>query len=72
MNADPLLLDLISKILVYNPEERFQPIEALTHPYFDDLREESFQEQDCKIPDFFNFNAGKCKYIFHAFKKGNR
>lgn len=57
-NADPLLLDLLSKILVYNPQERLKPVEALAHPYFDDLRQQSFQNQDCKIPDLFNFSLG--------------
>jgi len=60
-NADPLLADLISKILVYNPKERFKPIEALTHSYFDDLRQQSFQNQECKIPDLFNFSQDELK-----------
>ena len=31
-------IDLISKILKYNPEQRPSPLKALTHPFFDDLR----------------------------------
>jgi len=57
-NADPLLLDLISKILIYNPQERIKPAAALAHPYFDGLRLQGFQNQDCKIPDLFNFSSG--------------
>jgi len=60
-NADPLLADLISKILVYNPKERFKPIEALTHSYFDDLRQQNFQNQECKIPELFNFSQDELK-----------
>jgi len=60
---DPLLLDLISKILIYNPQERLKPAEALAHPYFDDLRQQSFQNQDCKIPDLFNFTPDELKGI---------
>ena len=56
--ADPLLIDLISKILIYNPKERVKPIEALAHTYFDDLRQQSFQNQECRIPDLFNFTQG--------------
>lgn len=49
-------IDFISKILVYDPSERLQPMECLLHPFFDELREEG-----CKLPngnplpDLFNF-----------------
>ena len=33
-------IDLISKILKYNPKERPKPLKALTHPFFDDLRKQ--------------------------------
>jgi len=59
--ADPLLMDLISKILIYNPKERFKPVEALCHSYFDDLRQQSFQNQECQIPDLFNFTQDELK-----------
>lgn len=54
-NADAGLLDLISKVLVYNPKERLKPMEAVAHPYFNDLRNQNFQIQECKIPELFNF-----------------
>jgi len=56
-NADPLVIDLISKVLVYNPRDRLKPMEALAHPYFNDLRNQNFQIQECKIPELFNFSA---------------
>ena len=34
-------------------------MEALAHPYFNDLRNQNFQIQECKIPELFNFSAGK-------------
>ena len=37
-NNDPLYIDLVSKLLVYEPETRLEPYKALCHPYFDDLR----------------------------------
>jgi serine/threonine protein kinase len=49
-------IDFISKILVYDPDERLKPMECLLHPFFDELREEG-----CKLPngnplpDLFNF-----------------
>jgi len=50
---------LISKVLAYNPRDRLKPMEALAHPYFNDLRNQNFQIQECKIPELFNFSAGK-------------
>jgi len=35
---DPLAVDLIAKLLVYPPKERLKPLEALLHPYFNELR----------------------------------
>lgn len=49
-------IDLISKVLVYDPTERLRPMECLQHSFFDELREE-----DCKLPNgnplpnLFNF-----------------
>lgn len=40
---DPNLIDLISKLLVYSPKDRLKPLEALNHPYFNDLRTETFR-----------------------------
>jgi serine/threonine protein kinase len=54
-NADPLVIDLIAKVLVYNPKDRLKPMEAVAHPYFNDLRNQNFQIQECKIPELFNF-----------------
>ncbi|KAH0785577.1 cyclin-dependent kinase 3 [Histomonas meleagridis] len=38
--ADPLLIDLIAKMLRYDPAERISAKAALDHPYFDDLSPE--------------------------------
>lgn len=49
-------IDFISKVLVYDPNERLSPMECLLHSFFDELREEG-----CKLPngnplpDLFNF-----------------
>jgi len=52
----PDAIDFISKILVYNPDKRFKPLEALTHAFFDELR-----DKNTKLPnggpltDLFDF-----------------
>lgn len=47
-DLDPLGLDLLSKMLIYEPGRRISAREALAHPFFDDLRamrERSAQQQ---------------------------
>lgn len=34
----PLGVDLMTKLLRYDPKERMEPIDALLHPFFDSLR----------------------------------
>lgn len=36
---DPLLIDLVTKIMQYSPIKRITPAEALMHEYFDELRD---------------------------------
>lgn len=49
-------LDLISKLLVYSPSHRLMPLEALTHPFFDDLRNpELYSNPYNRIPNLFDF-----------------
>lgn len=43
--VDPLAIELLSLILVYSPVERLNPIKALAHPYFDELRDEKKMKQ---------------------------
>ena len=35
----PDIIDLVSEVLVYDPKIRLKPMEALTHPAFDELRD---------------------------------
>lgn len=50
-------MDLVSKMLVYNPYNRIKPFQALAHKLFDELREEDLllPNGNC-IPDLFNFS----------------
>jgi hypothetical protein len=57
---DPLLIDLLSKFLVYPPKDRLKPLEVLNHAYFNDLRNENFRATNGgNFPDFFDFTKGK-------------
>ncbi len=58
-NTPPAAVDLISKILVYNPDKRLKPLEALLHPFFDELREKDTRlPNGSALPDLFNFTKG--------------
>lgn len=55
---DPLALDLLSKVLTYCPHKRLTPLEALAHPYFDELRGRNYQINGKTPPELFDFTAG--------------
>lgn len=53
----PDAIDMISKILVYNPEKRPRPLEILLHPFFDELRDKNtrLEKTNNPLPDLFDF-----------------
>jgi len=57
IEVDPLLLDLLSKVLVYSPQKRLHPLEALLHPYFDELRDRNFKVGGKQGPNLFDFTS---------------
>ena len=49
-------IDLITNMLQYTPHARLTAIEALCHPFFDELREEDVILSNGRpMPDLFNF-----------------
>ncbi len=40
---DPEAVDLLEKLLVLDPDRRYDVEQALSHPYFDDCREKDFE-----------------------------
>lgn len=52
--ADPLALDLLTKLLRFDPMQRISAAEALSHPYFDVL----------KTRDYINSYKAKNQHIF--------
>jgi len=66
--APPQAVDLVSKFLRYKPESRLDPFEALTHPFFDELREQNARLPNSKpLPPLFNFTDDELKMVV---KKG--
>ncbi|KAI9293258.1 Pkinase-domain-containing protein [Neoconidiobolus thromboides FSU 785] len=53
-----LAFDLLEKMLVYDPKERISAVEALAHPFFDELRQPDLKlPTGTAIPNLFNFTA---------------
>lgn len=61
--ADANAIDLISRLLEYTPTERQAAIDAMVHPFFDELRDPNTKLPDSRhgtgqlrdLPDLFNF-----------------
>lgn len=54
----PEAIDLITQLLQYNPNKRIKPIDALAHPFFDELRDPKARLPNGKpLPNLFDFDA---------------
>lgn len=54
--TSPESIDLVAKLLEYTPEARLSAIEAMCHPFFDELRVEGMQMPNGKpFPRLFDF-----------------
>jgi len=54
--TSPDAIDLISKLLEYTPGARLTAVEAMCHPFFDELREGEYKMASGKpAPELFNF-----------------
>ena len=54
--APPDAIDLVSRLLRYDPKSRIDPLEALSHPFFHELRTEGLKLPNGKeMPDIFGF-----------------
>ena len=55
-NTPPEAIDLISHLLVYTPDRRLKPLEAILHPFFDELRDEKTRLPNGNpLPELFDF-----------------
>lgn len=62
--ADNNVIDLISKLLEYTPTQRLSAIEAMAHPFFNELRDPNTRLQDSRhangatkeLPTLFDFS----------------
>jgi len=52
----------MGRLLTYEPQIRIKPLDALAHPFFDELREKSTVLPNGKpLPELFNFHPEEIK-----------
>ncbi|XP_060648546.1 glycogen synthase kinase-3 [Drosophila nasuta] len=58
IKTPPEAIDLVSKLLIYSPNERISPLQACAHSFFDELRNEPNQQLPSgrTMPPLFNFS----------------
>ena len=65
--ANPLAIDLMTKMLAFNPKKRISVDEALRHPYLKDLHNPA-SETECDRPFDFEFeNVEMSKEVLQEF-----
>lgn len=50
----------MKNVLCYSPKRRYTPVQALQHPFFDELRQKNVYQQlkeQVNLPDLFNFGG---------------
>ena len=67
--AKPECIDLLSKVLVWDPDKRIKPIDAMLHPYFDELRRRKIMINKGPITDLYNFQPDEIKGYESLIKK---
>jgi len=57
-------MDLMSKMLVYTPHKRIKPLEACSHPFFDELRKThtTTGSSSSKLPSLFELTTEELTY----------
>jgi glycogen synthase kinase 3 beta len=52
--------DLLTKLLIYSPQQRITALQSLMHPFFDELRDPHLRLPNGRpLPELFNFNAAE-------------
>jgi serine/threonine protein kinase len=65
--APPSAIDLVSKFLKYKPNDRMDPLEALAHPFFDELRDSNARLPNGKaFPLLFDFTDDELRRMAKA------
>uniref|UniRef100_A0A0G4FXZ0 Protein kinase domain-containing protein n=1 Tax=Chromera velia CCMP2878 TaxID=1169474 RepID=A0A0G4FXZ0_9ALVE len=63
-HTPPEALDLISQLLRYEPQLRLKPLDALAHPFFDELRQrETRLPTGGTLPPLFNFTEAELRAV---------
>lgn len=68
----PEAIDLIQKFLQYNPKKRILPLDALAHPFFDELRDPRTRLPNGRpLPPLFDLSRDELKMLSDPLLKSN-
>jgi len=60
----PEAVDLLQQLLKYNPTERVQPLDALAHPFFDELRDAKAKLPNGRpLPPLFDLSSDELRML---------
>jgi kinase len=63
-HTPPEAVDLVSQLLKYNPSNRLSMVEAMCHPFFDELRQSDTMLPNGKpLPSLFDFTEAELQYL---------
>ena len=63
-NNDELFIDLVEKLLVYEPQKRLRPYQAMCHPFFNDLKKKNVVLPENKTLPTHLFQFKECEIKF--------
>ena len=63
-NDDDLYMDLVGNLLLYEPQKRYSPYQALCHPFFDELKKKDVHLPDNKKLPKHLFEFKECEIKF--------
>ena len=61
---DDLFIDLVDKLLLYDPSKRLGPYQAMCHPYFDELKKKEVNLPNNKYLPEHLFKFKQCEIVF--------
>jgi len=72
-SVDESLIELVSKVLIVEPEERYDALKVLSLGYFDEVRDRNLETKlvGIKFENLFNFSQSKKFLLFSLLIESN-
>ena len=69
--TDALTIEFLKRLICYAPQERITAIEALTHPWFDEIKQQNVRlpENGAEMPELFNWTVKETQMYEEVLKR---